>query len=487
MSRTGRLPLGIQGILGLVGTPLLTPPIAMPRGYLALVIELHHPLPGPGQEVGRDWAQAAVSTYWPLLRALVAAANSGLSEVATLAVSPSWTALAADSAARALAVAELDERVAQAERQGSGGGWAEYWRGLRGFAVEQWGSGPLGALRRAQQSGAVEVICTTSSHAWLPGVADLRVIARAQMALAAADHTRLLSTPPQGIWLPHLAYRPGLEQAIASARLRYFTVDADALCRGTARPPAGPYGVLVTPPGASAIGIDRAFTEPHRHYGRDPRYADPYTAQAAIADHVAHFLDAWQARLASAPSPGPHPPISLVGLAAHDLGGRWLLGGLWLDRLLKRVAESDRWQATTPGRYLDRYPDGPLGLPGPSAGGLLSVRPAGSDLIDRCRTAAEALAEAIERRERLSPVARRAVAQMTRMLLRAQGLDWHLPPDFPCGHEEGLARAERCLAQFTELAGLLAAGRLDPTRLTFQEAALPAYLPEINLDHLAEG
>jgi 1,4-alpha-glucan branching enzyme len=461
----------------------------MPNGYVALIVELHHPLPGLGQGVGRDWPHAAATTYWPLLRTLVGAADRGLSDVATLAVSPSWNALADDSNARALARSELERRLAEADRQSSSSAWADHWRGLWAFAGERFDFDMSAALRRAGQSAALEMIPTTSSAAWLPAFADLPIVSRAQVSLAAADHARVFGNRPQGIWLPHLAYRPGLEETIAAAGLRFFTVDADALCRGTVQSPAGPFGILVTPPGTAAFGCDASLvgnlTSGGVHYRLDPRYADPFTAQAAIVDHVDHFLAGWYARIERGHAGNRMPPVSLIAISAHDIGGWWPLGALWLERLLFCMSDVNRWMPTTPSRYLDRYPEGPVGLPGPSAGGLLSVRPAGSDLTDHCRSAAATLEDVVGRLDALDPMARRAAAQMTRLLLRAQALDWHLPPEFPC--EDGLARAMGCLARFNELAGLLAAAQLDPERLAFYEAQRPVYLPEIELERLAEG
>jgi 1,4-alpha-glucan branching enzyme len=422
----------------------------MPRGYLALIIELHHPLPGPGRSVGTDWAIAAWETYWPLLKALTMAADSGRAEVATVAVSPSWTALAADPCARAWAQAEAEQRTID-----------EQARSQRRF-IERWESDPMEPLRRAGESGAIEVIPMAASYAWLPSVADAPVVARAQVGLAATDHTRRFGAPGAGFWLPHRAYRPGLERFIADARLRYFGVEAEAFRRGTIRPPADLFGPLVTPPGAAAFGLDTDLTA---RPTRDPRHAES-------------FLADWRSRIEHAPRFGAAPPISAASVSVHDLSGAWL------DRVLTLLAQPSDLIPTTPGRYLDRYPEGPVGRPGPSAGGLLSVRPAGSDLLDRCRPAADVLAEAIDHREQLSPLGQRALAGMTRSLLQAQALDWHLPPGWGLPPEEGLARAQRYLARFAELAGSLTAGRLDSARLAAFEVG-PAYLPEIDLDALS--
>jgi 1,4-alpha-glucan branching enzyme len=454
----------------------------MTRGYVALVVELHHPLPGPGRAVGRDWALAAVETYWPLLRALEAAADSGRAEALTVAVSPSWSALASDPDAQALTRAELHRRLAEAPHE------RNPWHALRQYVEERWRSDPLGPLRRAGESGAVEVIPTTASHAWLPALADVPVVARAQVNLVADDHLARFGSRPAGIWLPHLSYLPGLERTIAGVGIRYFGVEADAFRRGTVRPPADILGPLVTPPGAAAFGVDpnpsAPWVERARRADLDPRLADPARAAEAIGDDVGRFLHAWLEPLGRVPQAGAHPPISVAAISAHHLPHTPLWPGEWLMQLLHRMAELAPWSATTPGRYLDRYPEGPVGRPGPSAGGVQSVRPAGSDLIDRCRSAAEILADAVEHRQALDPFGHRALAQMTRALLTAQSLDWEIPPGLGLGVEAGMARAERCLAQFQELAGSLLIGRVDPARLAALEAG-PAYLPKLDLDRLA--
>lgn len=465
----------------------------MPRGYLALLIELHHPLPGPGQPIGDDWACAAVETYWPLLRAISALVDGGLDEALTIAVSPSWTALAADTAAQALAIAELDRRAGSSP--GRSGGRealapAEHWHALRAFAVDRWQGDLLAPLRRAGESGSVELIPTAASHAWLPGVAVEPVVACAQVHLAADDHAHTFGAPAAGLWLPHLAYLPGLEKTLAASGLRYFGVDAFSFRRGTVRPPADLFGPLVTTPGTAAFGVDPGLAQcvavPEGRYARDPRYGDPAQSAHALGEHVAHFIESWRGRLEHAPHPHPHPPVCITGLSAHDLGGLWWRGADWLELSLRRLSNASPWALTTPGRYLDRFPDAPVGRPGPSAGGLLTVRPGGSDLIDRCHLAAEVLADAVDRRSSYGPLGRRALAQMTRLLLRAQSLDWHLPPGHGLPTDEGLARASHCLTDFAELAGLLAAGRLSAGRIAALEAG-PAYLCDLDVDRLVDA
>jgi predicted glycosyl hydrolase (DUF1957 family) len=431
---------------------------------LALVVELHHPPPGPGEPAGPDWSAAAAETYWPLVRAVAGLANHRAGAVLTLAVSPGWTALASDPIARGGARRAL-------ERRANDDPDAEP---LRAFALDEWGGDLLAPLRRAAEEGSVELIPTASSHAWLPSVAADPLIARAQATLAADDHARRFGLLPQGFWLPFRAYRPGLEGVLAASGLRYFGVDAEAFVRGTTLPPGREFGALVTPPGVAAFGVS----------AEGSRLAlESATGEGGVAKRAARFVEGWRRLAAVAERAGVMSPVCLAAVSAHDLGGG---GADWLSEVVRRAAWLGDAMLTTPARVLDRAPEWPVGRPGPSAGGWFSVRPGGSDLLDRCRSAADVLAGAVARARGAGPLVRRAIAQMTRALLLAQRVDWDTVPGFALGPLAGLDRGERHLARFHELAGMLAAGCVDAPRLALQEAG-PPYLPEINLERLANG
>jgi predicted glycosyl hydrolase (DUF1957 family) len=454
-------------------------------GYLALVLEFHHPAPAP--ETGDDWAwsSCAVETYWPLMRAISNAAESGLNEVVTVAVSPIWTAFASDPETRLTTLVALEQRQSRDAMTPR----AESWRTLRSF-IERWHADPLGPLKGAYDKGTIEIICATSSPTWLPSIASEPTLIEAQFALAALDHSRVFGRPSQGVWLPHLSYAPGIETAIARSGTRYFGVDAWAFRRGMVHPPLEGFAPLVTSPGAAAFGVEHEpvaiVTAAHGRFAFDPRYADPAQSLSAADDHAAHLVSSWARWTASrAGRDARQPPICVVRLSAHDLGSSWPGGAAWLERVFHRLADSDRWMPTTLSRYLDRFPEGPLGRPAACAGGWLSARPAGADLFSRIRESAPLLQNAIEHRHSLTDLGRRAVAQMCRSLLLAQSLDWNIPPGSGISPDEGLARANLYLHHVHELAAHLSSGTLDPARLALMEGPI-GYLPEIDLDVLAD-
>lgn len=441
----------------------------MARGSLALVIELHHPMPGPGEPFAAGWGAAAARLYWPLIRAIAGRADAGLSDGLTLAISPAWTALAADPSARAATLAELD-RKADDGRPDAG-----RWHALRQLVVDRWAGDPLAALRRLGESRAIELIPTAASHAWLPAVLDEPTVARAQVGLAVADHALAYGAAPAGLWLPHLAYRPDLERALGESGVSYFGVDAAAFRRGTVRPPHDLLGPLVTRPGVAAFGVD---PDPTAGVVRHPG-ADSDESPDTGRERGHRFVAAWRDTVAARAPEGDVWPISVAALSMHDLGRNGGAADAWLDAVLEDLGDGPPWRATTPGRYLERHPEGPLGRPGPSVGGLLTVRPGGADLLDRVLAAGEVLTAMVESPAAREGLGRRAAAQAIRGWLLAQALDWSLPESHAPGTEGGLRRAAARLDQFAELAAAVMTGRIDPIRLAHHEAG-PPYLPDLD-------
>lgn len=445
---------------------------------LALVLELHHPLPDPGEGAGPDWAPACVECYWPILRGLSHFSESASGASLTLAVSPSWLALAADPRARSDVEAELHRRAAAGD--GSSG--------LIEFLVDRWNGDAAVLLRQLSDSGAVDLIPTTSSHTWLPSVAGDPVVARAQVMLASADLAARTGHAPSGIWLPFLGYPPGLETTLGDAGLCFFGVGAREFLRGTILPPDRLFAPMITPPGVAVFGVDLEPTiriqDPSSGYGRDPRYLTPSGTARAAARHAEDFLEAWRQLPRYRMSEGSltAEPVSVVAISAHDLM-RWWPSGKgtdWLEQVLLRLPSQEGATAISLARFLDRQPAGIVGRPGPSAGGWFSARPGDSDIFDRCRVAAELLTFALESRQASAPLAERAIAHMTRCLLRAQQVDWAFPPGRGIDAETGLRRAAAHLDHFYTLAGLLMAGHPDRALLDDLDRG-PRYLPEIDL------
>lgn len=447
----------------------------MAQGTLALVLELHHRLPAPGELAGDDWATTAVERYWPLAQMLGGLLSMGVDDVLTLAVSPSWTALAADPDAKAAVRGRLDDLAGDSEATES-----RSFDALRQFAVDRWDGDLLGPLRAAADRGLIRLIPMAASPSWLPTVACSPLIARAQVALSTADHEAWFGIPAQGIWLPRLAYAPGIEDAIGESRLRFTAVSLHDFERGTARPPRGPFEPMVTPAGVAVFAVD---PEPVRQLAghRDPASAPGSEGSRARAEV---FAESWRgsvaARDGSPDRASGAPPISLVALSLQELGSG---GVLWLGDLISALVGDADWPLTTLERHLDHFPEGALGRPGMTMGGWLAARPAGGDLLDRVRDMAERLADALDGPAVATVLGRRGLSQAVRELLLSQSLDWGTPPAIAA--DVALAQAGRRLDRVGVILSRLGAGLLDPATVAAMEVG-PSYLPEIDLNALRE-
>ena len=66
----------------------------------------------------------------------------------------------------------------------------------------------LGAFRRLQQEGQIEIIVSAATHAYLP-LLGLDTSVSAQMAIGVETYRKHFFRDPVGAWLPECAYSPG--------------------------------------------------------------------------------------------------------------------------------------------------------------------------------------------------------------------------------------------------------------------------------------
>jgi 1,4-alpha-glucan branching enzyme len=115
-----------------------------------------------------------------------------------------------------------DARRRQAEEYCS-----RYDRAIRAFN-DEYARDIVGALGELQERGAVEIITSAATHAYLPLLKEDTSI-RAQLTVGCESHTKRFGRAPRGIWLPECAYRPGLECYLQALGLEYFFVDRHAI------------------------------------------------------------------------------------------------------------------------------------------------------------------------------------------------------------------------------------------------------------------
>ena len=224
---------------------------------------------------GQAWLhEAAAECYIPLLRMMDRLAADGRSPRITIGLTPVLAEMLVSRRFQKDFAAYLDAQASRAERDrgdfaalgdkipaGLAERWATFYRDVRRDFNETYGRNIVGALRRLQTDGHIEVITSAATHGYLPLLGRDEAVG-AQIRAGVATYRRHFGIAPRGIWLPECAYRPayewsrpvgtprrfarkGVESFLARHGLRYFFVDTHLVAGGA---PLGTYGDRIERP-----------------------------------------------------------------------------------------------------------------------------------------------------------------------------------------------------------------------------------------------
>ncbi len=250
---------------------------------------------------GSDWlTEAAVDTYLPLVEALEGMAHEAVPSPITLGVTPilanqlahpSFRSELAAFFTQRLQAADEDVATFTAEGDDALARLAAFWKSRiarleRTFA--RLDGDILGALRRFEDAGQIEIMGSAATHGFLPLLARDESI-RFQLLLGRREHQRLFGRAPRGCWLPECAYRAagpwhphpaapkhshrvGIEEHLRTAEFRWFFTDSHLARAGQS---LSLYGDPDFP--AGRVGADPSAAEslgerlPYRAYLVAPR------------------------------------------------------------------------------------------------------------------------------------------------------------------------------------------------------------------------
>ena len=237
-----------------------------------------------------------IDTYIPLLDLLYDLKDEGVPYKLALGLSP----LLAEQLADPLVIQHfspyIDEQIAAAEKDMHYFESEAYDEHLRFLAEwyrdrfrhikqafdQRFQHNLIGAFRRLQDEGYIEIITTAATHAYLPLLARDGSI-NAQIKTAIKSYQRLFGRAPQSFWLPDYGYRParitetgrerpGIEQWLAANGITNFIADTHTITRGH------PVGVA----SGEVIGvygsIPKLYTLPaNAYFYEDPRDVSTFT------------------------------------------------------------------------------------------------------------------------------------------------------------------------------------------------------------------
>ena len=257
-------------------------------GRCVLVLHTHLPwVIGHGEwPHGQAWLHEAIAEcYLPLLRVMDRLVADGVSPKITIGVTPVLAEMLAAPRLRDDFIAYCDRRIALAESDRKefhadgayeagrlAANWSNFYASALHDFLRTYKADLIGALRRLQKEGHIEIVTSAATHGYLPLLGTDEAVA-AQVRAGVASYRRHFGRAPLGIWLPECAYRPasnwsrpvgarrrwrrpGLEDVLAANDLHYFFVDSHLVAGGT---PLGTYDDrFAERPPASARRMTRA-------------------------------------------------------------------------------------------------------------------------------------------------------------------------------------------------------------------------------------
>jgi 1,4-alpha-glucan branching enzyme len=504
------------------------------QGYLSIVLHAHLPYvrhPEHEKFLEESWLfEAVTETYLPVLQMLENWQHDGLEARLTLSLSPTLCTMLLDPVLGARYERHLDGLIELAEKEIHRTHWDRAFRELAwmyhhkfNLARDAWrsyGGNLVGAFRKFQEAGRIEIITTAATHGLLPLMAGHPPSLRGQI-LTARDHYRAcFGRNPRGIWLPECAYVAGIETCLQEANIRWFILDTHGVLNATPRPRYGAFAPIFTPNGIAAFGRDydssRQVWCKHEGYPGDPRYRDFYRdlgfdldfdyvkphlpspdhrgftglkyyritggqgpkeiyqrdhALKAASEHASHFLQERLNQLKRLDGLMDRPPILVAPYDAELFGHWWYEGPEFLDFLARKIINEQKdLSLITPAEYLRRHDTHQVATPSASSWGeegywRVWLNEKNEWIYPHLQIAQERLTELAQKFPRAEGLIARALRQAARELLLAQASDWPfiLRADTSPGYAR--RRVKEHLLRFIALHDQLTATSVDETWL----------------------
>jgi 1,4-alpha-glucan branching enzyme len=264
------------------------------QGYLSIVLHAHLPFvrhPEHPKFLEENWLfEAITESYIPLIQVMDGWLRDGMQTRLSLTLSPTLCSMLLDPLLQDRFTAYIDSLVELSEKEVHRTMWEKEVSPLaemyhqRFLSIREtyfaYGRNVVGAFRKFQEQGRLEIITCAATHSLLPLLANHPESLRAQILVARDHYRECFGIDPRGIWLPECAYIEGVEKFLQEANIRWFITDTHGLLYATPRPRYGVFAPVFTHNGIAAFGRDldsaRQVWSKHEGYPGDSRYRDFY-------------------------------------------------------------------------------------------------------------------------------------------------------------------------------------------------------------------
>ena len=464
----------------------------MNQGYLSIVLHAHLPFvrhPEHERFLEENWLfEAIIETYLPLIEVMQGWLNDRMDTRFTLCLSPTLCSMLMDPLLQERFLRHLEALIEMSEREVYRTHWDRDFHPVAQMYHRRFLSlrdtyhahdrNLVGAFRKFQEAGKLEIITCAATHALLPLLTEHQPSLRAQI-LVARDHYRsCFGRDPRGIWLPECAYAESIDLVLREAGIRWFMVDTHGVLHARPRPRFSVFAPIFTPNGLAVFGRDldsaRQVWSKHEGYPGDPSYRDfyrdigfdldydyvrslmpgegtrsftgikyhaitgsgekrIYNREAALhraAEHAQHFLDARIRQVQHVAGIMDRQPMILSPYDAELFGHWWYEGPEFLNYFVRKAHfDQHVFMLTTPYEYLQRHPTQQVAAPAASSWGeegywKVWLNETNEWIYPHLRVAQERMTELADRFPKADGLELRALKQAGRELLLAQASDW---------------------------------------------------------------
>jgi len=507
----------------------------LPQGYLALILHAHLPYVRHLEEpavLEEKWLfEAMTECYIPLINVFDRLTSQRVDFRITMSLSPPIITMLKDSLLQeryvrhltgllALSEAELERTAADPSFSPVVRHYHDRLSATLRFYGDC-GGNLLTPLARLSSAGSLELITCCATHGYLPLMLTQEA-RRAQVAAAVELFAREFGQAPPGIWLPECGYPPGIDKILKDYGLTYFMVDSHGLLNARPTPAAGVYAPVYCPSGVAAVArdpessrqvwdrisgypgdydyrefyrdigydLDQSYIEQFLATGGVPgdtglkyyritgpdREKEPYQpalAASRAASHASNFVFNRGQQVKQLARHMDTPPMVVAPYDAELFGHWWYEGPDWLDFVLQKIhLDQDEVKTTTPGAYLQAYPENEVAVMDMSswgAGGYseMWLNPSNDWLYRHLHRAENLMVELADLYlDNCDAQERRALNMAARELLLAQASDWAFILKTGTNVEYAKRRTNEHLFRFNTLNNQLRSGQLNGNTVT---------------------
>jgi 1,4-alpha-glucan branching enzyme len=462
-------------------------------GYLLLVLHAHLPYiryPEHACHLEERWLyEAMTETYIPLLEMLGNLLSDKVDFRMTLSLTPTLLEMISDTLLMERYERYLDGLIDLAEKEvfrNRGRAaikplskmYLRRFIRIRYLFEKVYRKDIVSAFGDLADSGKIELITSTATHAFLPALITMPPAAEAQIRMGVNYYRKTFRKKPEGLWLPECGFVPVLDEILGKMNIKYFFLESHGLLSSTPASRHSIYSPVRTPAGVVAFSRDvessRQVWSSVGGYPGDFEYRDfyrdigfdldseylrpylpagirtftgikyyritsgsgrkrPYVRNLALKKariHAHHFASEKNKQIRFL---GEHLKIHPVVTAAYDaeLFGHWWFEGLeWLSAFLKGgQLKRKSFRFTTPSEYISGHPEIQTAMPSASSWGDKGycstwIHPSNHWIYKHLHRAVKLLSTAARRNMHARGLLKRALNQALRELLLAQASDW---------------------------------------------------------------